>query len=399
MNETLSLSSKRSRAAAARAAFPSRAATSAPAILKILQCSNLGGMEKATMPLLRTLAEKDSFRFRILTPRPFGLSERQLRNIDPLCQDFQYKGRFGWRTFSRFRRRIRELARESSCIWLTGTCACSLAAIRNLPGKKVLGHHYHHFGERGAAVRWFAFYHALCRELDIVTYPTDFTRNEALRIVPWMRRNTHVVRYGFPVHYTNETERRQRQTAARRRLNLPQDAWIVGNGGWLISRKRFDIFLETARRVRDRIPNAFFVICGNGPLEEKLKIRVSRLNLSNAVRFTGWVEDLDLYYQAWDVCLFNSDLDALGRTPMEAAAHGCLVAASVRYGGLGEFLTHGENGIFYTSHDSDLLAREIAALAANPARAEALRAAAAEKLRISYSPQRAAAFYKSIFSE
>jgi len=366
-------------------------------ILKILQCSNLGGMEQTAYSLIRSLSQRGSH-FRIASPRPFGLGGSLLREVDPICISNNYRGRFGWRSFPTFRRRIRKLAQESDYIWLTGTCASSLAAIRTLPQKKVLGHHYHHFEDRYSAARWFLFYHAFCREMEVITYPTDFTRNEALRIAPWLRRQSHVVRYGYEVKWKDEPERLRRQAEARRALNLPEDAFIVGNAGWLIQRKRFDIFLHTAALIREKIPHARFVICGNGPLHTPLKNLAARLGITDQVIFTGWMQNPEQHYQAWDVCLFNSDFDALGRTPMEAAAHGCLAAASVRRGGLSEFLLHGTNGILLPRHDPQSLAREIVSLAEDPDRAHSFRQAGAQTLETRYSEQESLRFYESIFA-
>lgn len=377
--------------------FPKKETTTG--ILKILQCSNLGGMEQATYSLLRDLSQDRSLRFRIATPRPFGKGETFLRAIDSSCQYFEYKGKFGWRNFRQFRRHIHKLAEETSVAWVTGTCACSLAAIRSLPQKKLLGHHFHHFSDATSRFRWLGFYHAVCREIDAITFPTNFTRDEALKIVPWLRPQTHVVPYGYSISYSDEKERLRMLTEARRALDLPTEAFVVGNGGWLIRRKRFDVFLETARRIKEKLPRAFFVICGGGPQEQELKERARKLGLANCVRFTGWIEDLTPYYQSWDVCLFNSDFDALGRTPMEAASHGCVVAASVHYGGLSEFINHGTNGILLSNHDCETLAREIVTLAKNPDKANDIRQAAAEKLRTDFSPEKAVSFYRSFFAE
>lgn len=183
-----------------------RSSKSGPRILKILQCANLGGMEQSAYSLLRSL-DQGGCHFRITSPRPFGLGESILREVDPGCTSNAYHGRFSWRSFPAYRCRVRKLSQESDYIWLTGTCASSLAAIRLLPQKKILGHHFHHFEDRLSAARWFLFYHGLCRELEVITYPTDFTRNEALRIAPWLRRQSHVVRYGYDLSWKDEAER------------------------------------------------------------------------------------------------------------------------------------------------------------------------------------------------
>jgi L-malate glycosyltransferase len=373
------------------------AVASGPTILKIFQCTNLGGMEQVGYGLTRDLRHRHGYKFRVTTPRPFGEGKSFLQAVDPNCRDHAYRGRFGWRTFPAFRSTLRELAPANGGVWLTGTCACSLAAMRGLPGPKVLSHHYHHFDGPGSGWRWAAFYRAFGPGLDVITYPTDFTRREAMKIAPWLRPKAHVVRNGFPVHCSSEGERRLKQGQARKLLGLPDDAFIVGNAGWLIQRKRFDIFLQTARRIKDAIPTAYFEICGGGPLEGELRDLAARLELTDSVRFSGWALEMEPHYQAWDVCLFNSDRDTLGCTPLEAASHRCAVVASVRYGGLIEFIVGGRNGVLLQEHNPDALARSVAAVAEAPGLAEELRERAVETLREKFSQEEALSFYRSIF--
>ena len=246
----------------------------------------------------------------------------------------------------------RALGKECERVWVIGTCASCLSAAR-LTGRKVLlSHHYHHFENATSRLRWTAFYLAFGAGLDAITYPTDFTRHEALRIAPWLRAKTHVVRNGFDVHYATEAQRLANRLAARAELQMPQDAFLIGNGGWLIPRKRFNVFLRTARQISLKMPNARFCICGGGPEEDRLRKLASDLGIADKVHFQGWVKDMSSYYQAWDVLLFNSDLDALGCTPLEAASYGCLCVASCRYGGLSEFLKDGQTGFLLDHHRS-----------------------------------------------
>ncbi len=238
--------------------------------------------------------------------------------------------------------------------------------------RRVLSHHFHHFENGRGGRRWRWFYQLLARDLAAITYPTEFTRNEAFTLAPWLRERTRVVRYGYTTHRLSETERRVQRQAARRELGLPAEAFLVGNGGWLIPRKRFDVFIDTAARVAGRVPRAHFVICGDGSERAALEAQVTRLGLAGRVTFTGWVPDLTRYYQAWDVCLFNSDFDTLPCTPMEAAAEGCAVVASLRYGGLAEYVRNDVNGYFSNRHDPELLAERVVALGEDPALARRL---------------------------
>ena len=116
----------------------------------------------------------------------------------------------------------------------------------------------------------------------------------------------------FTVDYTDEPSESSSKRKARSALGLPQDAYIVGTRGWLIHRKRFDIFLKTAAAIKRQFPNSYFVICGGGQLESQLKKLAYTLGIAESVRFDGWVQQLNQYYQAWDVLLFNSRLRRVG---------------------------------------------------------------------------------------
>jgi glycosyltransferase involved in cell wall biosynthesis len=362
-----------------------------------MQCTNLGGMEQAAYRVMGELV-KTGMTFRIASPRPFGPGRDRVLEFDPAARDFAYRGRFGWRDFIPFRRHVHAMARDCDAVWVTGTSAAALAAIGGLKAPKLLSHHYHHFETLLSGLKWRLFYALLCRDLAAVTYPAEFTRREALTVAPWLAARAHVVHNGVDVAYDGADWHRRARAAARRALGIADDAFVIGNAGWLIARKRFDVFLETARAVRALLPGALFQICGDGPLRGELMAQADALGLADAVRFEGWQGDLAPYYRAWDVLLFNSDFDAFGLSPLEAAAQGCLVVASVRYGGLGEFLTDGENGFLLADHDTAELAARIARLAADGDLRARLRDSAAARVRADYSLGAATAFYADFFS-
>jgi len=110
--------------------------------------------------------------------------------------------------------------------------------------------------------------------------------------------------------------------SARRRFGLPKDAFVVGNAGWLIARKRWDVFLRVACEVSRRTSDAHFVIAGDGPDRSRLEALAKKLGIESKVTWLGWQSNTAQVYSSLDVVLFNSDWDALGRTPIEAVVHG-----------------------------------------------------------------------------
>ena len=370
-------------------------------ILQIMQATDFGGTEHVTLRQMRHLAASGA-QFRVTSPRAAGSSWPEVTGIDPAarafaCRDRGLLGKFDIGQFAAFRRHLRALEDRTEATWIAGSSVTALLGCRVRRRRTVMSHHYHHFGDRDSWPKWKLFYEGLCRHLEAVTYPTEFTRAEALRIAPWLASRAVVVPNGYDLQYAGEADRLARQRTARRHLGWPADGFVVGIGGALIARKRYDVFLETGARVAARVKESRFVICGSGPTEPDLKRLAHTLGIAEQTLFTGWVADMAPYYQAFDVLLFNSDKDTLPCAPMEAASHGCTVVASLRYGGLGEFLVDGRNGYLIDRHDVAWLADAVCRLAESPQTAQRLREQAAADLTERFSMSRCTAYLRRFF--
>jgi glycosyltransferase involved in cell wall biosynthesis len=143
---------------------------------------------------------------------------------------------------------------------------------------------------------------------------------------------------------------------ARFDLGIPLDSRVVGNAGWLIPRKRFDVFLRVARVIAMVESKALFLIAGDGPERQRLESLARSLGIADKVRWLGWQENLTSFYGSLDLALFNTDWDALGLTPLEALGAGVPIVASVLNGGLTEILDD-RYGLVFRSHDIALLAQ------------------------------------------
>jgi glycosyltransferase involved in cell wall biosynthesis len=366
-----------------------------------MQTSNLGGTEHAALAVMQQL-QNCGAKFLITSPRAGGLAWSKLAVIDPEarafpCRDSGFLGKFDSAAFRSLKSHVSVVAERCDAIWISGSSVTSLLAARSVSRPKLLSHHVQHFDRQFSWAKWKTFYELFCRDVDAITFPTEFVRSEAVRIAPWLQARSHVVPLGYEPRYVNEEQRSALRQEARRVLGLPQEVLIVGNGGRMIKEKRYDVFLDTAALVHAEDPAALFVICGGGPVQDEMRERAARLGIASNVRFTGWIADLRPYYQAWDITLFNSDSDTLPRTPMEAACHGAITVASLRYGGLGEFLVHGRNGYLLDRHDPAELAKLILQTARDPMLAARLRQAALCDLTSRYTPELGVAFYKQFF--
>jgi glycosyltransferase involved in cell wall biosynthesis len=172
----------------------------------------------------------------------------------------------------------------------------------------------------------------------------------------------------------------QERRAARAGLDLPPDAFIVGAVGNLLPRKRLDVLIDALPFVLDRVPQAWFLIAGDGPERERLTEQARRLGVESRLRCTGWMENIVGAYHALDVFVLLGDgREETGLTLAEAMA--CGVPALVRRSPLADELC-GERAAFQIDPRPHEVARHIVDLAhsnrernllAGLARAHALR--------------------------
>jgi glycosyltransferase involved in cell wall biosynthesis len=174
-----------------------------------------------------------------------------------------------------------------------------------------------------------------------------------------------VVRPGFDLERLAGGSRQ----SLRAELGLPPDAPLAGIVGRLVPIKNHRLFLEACRRVHDRLPDARFLVVGDGELAADLRACAARLGLAGVVLFTGWRRDLADLYAALDVVICSSLNEGVPAALIEAnAASRPVVATDV--GGVSDLVDHGVNGLLVPSGDAAQLADAVAGLLADPDRAE-----------------------------
>jgi glycosyltransferase involved in cell wall biosynthesis len=353
-------------------------------ILHIMQCANLGGMERTTLLRMEGLKAQGN-EVRLVSLNPIGGLGPLLERASIPAVGLPYRGAWGWRSLPAMYRAF--TAQPADAVMMHGhnlAAMVALAASRVAPGRRVLCIHYHHSGVK-PAWQWRLIYSVAVRTFRAVTFPTDFVRAEAERLYPRLRTVSYRLPNPFPLPSLPSDQQRHE---ARRRLGLPPQAKVIGNAGWLIHRKRFDVFLRVGRAVASAVPEVIFVVAGDGPLRPELMQLAQNLGIAERLRWLGWQQDMADFYRALDVLHFNSDWDALGRTPLEAAAHGVPVVASVVHGGLGEFIDSPEYGYLISAHDEDWLAEKIIFLLRNPEAGRRTALACRKRLEETCSPEK-----------
>jgi len=130
-------------------------------------------------------------------------------------------------------------------------------------------------------------------------------------------------------------------------------------------------FLRAARRVRERVPDAAFVLAGQGQLMDSLKALASRLGLERDVFFIGRCNQVAELLAASDVCVLSSKAEGFSNAILEymAAARPVVVT---EVGGAREAVIEGETGYLVQSGDDLMMAERIISLLSEPEQARAM---------------------------
>lgn len=155
------------------------------------------------------------------------------------------------------------------------------------------------------------------------------------------------------------------RAAARKALDLPDDAFVFGTIGRLHEQKGHTHLLEAAARIAAAQPKAVFLIAGYGPLEGELKARAEKLGLRDRVRFLGYRTDVAALLAAMDVFVLPSLWEGMSNAVLEAMAAGRPVIATAVDGNVDQ-VVDGETGLLVPPADAEALAEAMARLARDP---------------------------------
>jgi glycosyltransferase involved in cell wall biosynthesis len=139
---------------------------------------------------------------------------------------------------------------------------------------------------------------------------------------------------------------------------LPHDAPVVGNIAALVPHKGQRYLIEAAHRVVQEIPDARFVILGEGELREHLERQVRDHHLEKHVLLPGFRTDVIGCLKAFDLFVMSSVTEGLGTSLLDAMACARPIVATDA-GGIPEIVKDGVNGLLVPPRDAASLAAAI----------------------------------------
>ncbi len=131
---------------------------------------------------------------------------------------------------------------------------------------------------------------------------------------------------------------------ARNELKLPTDSLIIGNIANFYPTKGLPYLVKAAGIVCQKIPNAIFVLIGDGLERKSIEAEIKKLSLENKFLLLGKIDQAPKLLKAFDIFALSSVKEGLPYSLLEAMQAG-LACVATSVGGNSEIITNEKNGL------------------------------------------------------
>lgn len=150
--------------------------------------------------------------------------------------------------------------------------------------------------------------------------------------------------------------RKKSYSLTRESLFIPSDKYIIGTVGRLSKQKAPDTFIKAASIIKNKIPNAFFIMVGDGDMQEQIGNLITLAGLQDSVLITGWVNEPMEYINIFDQAMLLSRWEGFGLVLAEyMISEKPIVATNVD--AIPNIIKNGKNGLLVKMDDIDAIAQ------------------------------------------
>jgi len=178
---------------------------------------------------------------------------------------------------------------------------------------------------------------------------------------------------------------------------LPHGAPVVGNVAALVPHKGQRHLIEAAHMVVQKVPDARFVILGEGELREALERLIKEYHLEKHVLLPGFRTDVIGCLKSFDLFVMSSVTEGLGTSLLDAMACARPIVAT-EAGGIPEVVSHGITGLLVPPRDHGAMADAIIALIADKARRQAMGDAGFARVNEKFTVERMIAGTAAVYA-
>jgi glycosyltransferase involved in cell wall biosynthesis len=238
---------------------------------------------------------------------------------------------------------------------------------------------------REAIPRVYAvFYHRFIKRACTIICVSEHVRRSYVESFPDQAGKYVTILNGIRVQDFEELPPR---AECRSAFKLAPGVKLIGAVGRMSPVKNHRLLIEALFKLRAMGTDVHLAIIGEGELREHLAAYAADLGVSEYVSLVRETRTISEFYGALDVFCLSSDSEGIPLTILEAMAAGVPVV-STNVGGISEIVTDAVNGHLVPKGSSELLAKRIGDVLADPAGSAELARRGRELVRTSFTAQR-----------
>lgn len=334
-----------------------------PVVLQLIDSFNQGGSERQALQLTRLLSESDSFEVRLASLSPEGSLRSEIRDLGlGEIPSFPLNSFYDANAVIQLRRFVRWLKSSHIDIlhthdFYTNVFGMAGGALARLPVR--IASMRETAGMRSTAQK--SVQRAAYSLAHKIVANSNAVRDKLIAEGTSPEKVT-VVYNGLDVRRLMSQSMSRAEALKLLGLDIDENRRfisIVANMRHEV--KDYPMFLRAARQVADAVPEATFLLAGEGELMESLRDLVSGLGIQDSTRFLGRCDRVAELLGISEICVLSSKAEGFSNSILEYMAAGRPVVVT-KVGGAGELVTENDTGYLVPSGDHEMMAARIVEL-------------------------------------
>jgi len=202
---------------------------------------------------------------------------------------------------------------------------------------------------------------------------------------------------GIETDYYKPVGNEEMRYKIRREFAVNDSDILIASLGRLVWQKGFEYFLHAIPEILREIPDARFILVGDGPLRPELERLAVELGEGDKIIFAGYRSDVRDVLAALDIVVIPSVLEGFPMITLEAMAMAKPIVAA-KIDGITEQITDGINGILIPPKDSSAIAQAIIRLINDRESGKKLGLAARKKVEQEFSVEKMVSETEKVYS-
>ena len=227
---------------------------------------------------------------------------------------------------------FKKIASEYDCFWFNTSDLANIfylkLAKRNKISTRIVHSHNSRMIVQGKTGKLYSKFHDYHRK-NISKYATNYWACSKVA-AKWMYPSniipqSKIIKNAIDVFHTSFNAKKREDI--REKYNLTHN-FVIGNVGRLTFQKNQEFIIRLAPKIKKKIPNAKFVIVGQGEEKENLINLIKKYKLEQEVLLVGQQNDMQGWYSTFDMFLFPSLFEGLSVSLLETQANGIPILSS-----------------------------------------------------------------------